>query len=210
MNNAENCRLEKIYLYSRFERFWHWAQTVIVIMLAVTGFEISGSYHLFGFEEAVEIHSFLGITWLILYAFIIFWQATTGEWKHYIPTTKMLFEVARYYMIGIFKGEEHPVPKSERVKHNPLQRLTYLSIAVILIPVQMATGLLYWTYNMWPQLAITASWTDLAPVALIHLAGAFGFLVFVIVHVYMTTTGHSLTAHFKAMCTGFEEVEVKE
>lgn len=206
MLNEQECRLEKIYLYSRFERFWHWAQTLIVLMLALTGFEIHGSYSLFGFLEAVEIHSFLGITWLVLYAFIIFWQVTTGEWRHYIPTTRMLFEVARYYMVGIFKGDPHPVPKNERIKHNPLQRLTYLSIVVVLIPVQMASGLLCWSYNLWPQMAITAGWTALGPVTLLHLSGAFAFLVFIIVHVYMTTTGHSLTAHFKAMCTGWEEV----
>jgi thiosulfate reductase cytochrome b subunit len=31
--------------------------------------------------------------------------------------------------------------------------------------------------------------------------------MFVIVHVYMTTTGHTVTAHVKAMVTGWEEVE---
>jgi len=29
-----------------------------------------------------------------------------------------------------------------------------------------------------------------------------------VVHVYMTTTGHSLTAHIRAMCSGYEEVPV--
>jgi hypothetical protein len=31
-------------------------------------------------------------------------------------------------------------------------------------------------------------------------------LTFVIVHVYLTTTGHTLTAHIKAMVTGWEDV----
>ena len=60
-----------------------------------------------------------------------------------------------YYMIGIFRGEPHPVPKSERVKHNPLQRITYLGISVFLIPFQMITGLLYYTYNSWPEMGIS-------------------------------------------------------
>ena len=31
-----------------------------------------------------------------------------------------------------------------------------------------------------------------------------------VVHLYMTTTGHSLLAHIKAMITGWEEVEKGE
>lgn len=205
---TNECKLEKIYLYTRFERFWHWAQALIVVMLGVTGFEIHGTFELLGFKRAAEWHNTLGITWLVLYAFVIFWHLTTGQWKHYIPTTKMLFHVALYYMIGIFRGEPHPVPKSERAKHNPLQRLTYLGISVFLIPFQMATGILYYTYNSWPQMGIET--LRLGVLAGLHTAGAFALLVFLVVHVYMTTTGHSVTAHFRAMCTGWEEVPVSE
>ena len=33
------------------------------------------------------------------------------------------------------------------------------------------------------------------------------FLTFLVIHVYMTTTGHSIFAHIKAMVTGWESVE---
>ena len=206
--NSNECALEKIYLYTRFERFWHWVQAALVIVLGLTGYEIHMGYDLFGFKRAVEWHNFLGIAWLVLYAFIVFWHLTTGQWKHYIPTTKMLLNVMLYYMIGIFKGEPHPVPKSERVKHNPLQRLTYLGISVFLIPFQMITGLLYYTYNSWPQMGFAK--LALGTIAFLHMAGGFALLVFLVVHVYMTTTGHSLTAHFRAMCSGWEEVPATE
>jgi len=201
------CAMDRIYLYTRFERFWHWVQAGFVVLLALTGYEIHTGYGFFGFKRAVEWHNALGISWLVLYAFIVFWHLTTGQWKHYIPTTKMLFHVILYYMAGIFKGDPHPVPKSERAKHNPLQRLTYLSISVFLIPFQMATGLLYYLYNSWQDLGIEG--LDLGTVAFLHMAGAFALLVFLVVHVYMTTTGHSLSAHFRAMCTGWEEVPVQ-
>lgn len=198
-------QMEKIYLYSRFERFWHWAQALLIILLIITGFEIHGSYELMGFKQAVEVHNFCAWTWLILYAFVLFWMAITREWKQYIPTTVMLFEVARYYAVGIFQGKPHPVPKSQRAKHNPLQRLTYLGISVVLIPVQMATGLLYYYYNDWPAWGL-GDWS-LSVVATIHTAVAFALLIFLVVHIYMTTTGHNVTAHVKAMITGWEEVE---
>lgn len=194
----------KLYLYTRFERFWHWAQGLLILTLLVTGFEIHGTYSLFGFEDAFTVHNFCAWTWFVLYAFIVFWIFTTGEWKHYVPTFVKMFEVIRYYSVGIFKGEPHPVPKSERVKHNPLQRITYLGLVSLLVPYQMLTGYLYYFYNQWPQMGW--GW-ELQTVALLHTAGAFAFLVFVIVHVYMTTTGHTIGAHIKAMFTGYEVLE---
>ncbi len=201
--DANTCQMERIYLYTRFERFWHWAQAVLIVVLAFTGLEVHGTYRVIGFKQAVEIHNATGISWFVLYVFILFWQFTTGEWKQYIPTTRRLLAVVHYYTVGIFRGEPHPVPKSERNKHNPLQRLTYLGIALVLIPLQVGTGLLYYLYNAWPEYGIGLK---LQTVAILHTAGAFGLLVFLIVHIYMTTTGHSLTCHLKAMCTGWEEV----
>lgn len=195
---------EKIYIYTRFERFWHWAQTLLILLLLITGFELHGTYTLLGFDTAFTVHNYCAWSWLILYAFIVFWMLTTGEWRQYIPTFKKLLEVMFYYAIGIFRGEAHPVPKSKRTKHNPLQRLTYLNIVIILVPFQIITGFLYYYYNSWPQLGLDMG---LSVIALLHTAGAFAFLVFLIVHVYMTTTGHTPLAHIKAMFTGWEEVE---
>ena len=31
---------KNIYLYTRYERFWHWVQAALIITLLVTGFEI--------------------------------------------------------------------------------------------------------------------------------------------------------------------------
>jgi thiosulfate reductase cytochrome b subunit len=169
--------MKRIYLYSKFERFWHWVQAVLITLLLVTGFEVHGVYTLFGFERAVDLHATFGISWVILYVFIAFWLVTTGEWKQYIPTTKRLLEVMRYYAFGIFRGQPHPVQKKREAKHNPLQRLTYLGLASVLIPIMLGTGLVYYYYN---ELTMND---------------------------YMTTTGHSLTAHIQAMFTGWEEVE---
>lgn len=198
-------KMSLIYLYTRFERFWHWLQAVLIMLLLLTGFEINSGYGLFGYRTAVDIHNFLGLFWLIAFAFFIFWIFTTGEWKQYIPTTRKMISVIRYYGYGIFRGEPHPVPKRLDAKHNPLQRLTYLSLAALLLPIQMITGFLYWGYNSWADWGF--SFLNLQVVALIHTAGAFAILSFLIVHLYMTTTGHTIFAHIKAMITGWEEVQ---
>jgi thiosulfate reductase cytochrome b subunit len=199
-----SAKMRNIYLYSRYERLGHWLQMLFILVLLATGFEIHAGYSFFGFHSAVKIHNFIGLAWLITFAFFVFWVFTTGEWRQYVPTTKKIFAVIRYYSYGIFKGEPHPVPKRKEAKHNPLQRLVYLSLAAFLLPIQMASGFLYWGYNSWEVWGL--GFLSLKWVAVIHIAGAFAILNFLIVHVYMTTTGHSLFAHIKAMITGWEEV----
>ncbi len=193
-----------IYLYTRYERFWHWLQTILIVVLLVTGFEINGLFTLLGFKTAAEIHNYAGLTWLIAFAFFVFWLFTTGEWRQYVPTTKKMLSVVRYYTYGIFRGEPHPVPKRKDAKHNPLQRLVYLSLAALLLPIQMVTGFLYWGYNSWADWGLGS--LSLTVIATIHLAGAFAILSFLIVHLYMITTGHTVVAHTRAMISGWEEV----
>lgn len=193
-------KLIKVYLYTRFERLWHWLQALMIMVLLVTGFEVHGTYALMGFKTAVAVHNYVGLTWLILFAFFVFWLVTTGEWKQYIPTTKKLFDVVFYYAWGIFKGQDHPVQKSKGAKHNPLQRIAYLGISALLLPVQMLTGLLYYLYNVIP------GGIDLSLLAVIHTLVAFLLVNFLIIHLYMTTTGHSLFSHVAGMITGWEEI----
>ncbi|WDP85858.1 MAG: cytochrome b/b6 domain-containing protein [Desulfobacter sp.] len=192
--------LTKVYLYTRFERLWHWFQALMIFVLLITGFEVHGTYTLMGFKTAVTVHNFVGLSWLVMFAFFVFWLLTTGEWKQYIPTTKKLFNVVLYYAFGIFKGQSHPVQKSKGAKHNPLQRIAYLGISAMLLPVQMATGLLYYLYNQIPASL------DLSILAVAHTLVAFLLVNFLIIHLYMTTTGHSLFSHIAGMITGWEEV----
>ena len=63
---------------------------------------------------------------------------------------------------------------------------------------------MYWGYNSWGAWGLGAF--SLKLVATLHVAGAFALLTFLIAHVYMTTTGHTIGAHVKAMITGWEEV----
>ena len=39
----------------------------------------------------------------------------------------------------------------------------------------------------------------------IHVIAAYFFLLYLVVHLYMATLGHSFFAHFKAMIVGYEE-----
>ena len=197
----------KTYIYRRFERFWHWNQALLILFLALTGFEIHGAYSLFGFQYAVTMHNVAAWALLVLIIFAIFWHFVTGEWKQYIPTTKYIKAQIEYYITGIFKGAPHPTNKTVYNKFNPLQRLIYLGLKLFVIPVQVITGFIYLFY-IYPDNPVHSF--DLGDVAFVHTIGAFALLAFVIAHVYLTTTGETPLSSIKAMITGWEVIDVDE
>jgi thiosulfate reductase cytochrome b subunit len=196
------------YVYQAFNRFWHWGQAVLILFLAVTGFEIHGSLRFFGFAQAVKYHSIAAIAFLVLVVFAIFWHFTTGQWRQYLPTLTNLRAQADYYLFGIFRNAPHPTNKSALSKLNPLQRLVYLGLKLMVIPVLALSGMLYMFYRYPQRFDVVALKMDgLRTVALVHTAGAFLVLAFLIAHLYLITTGTTLTSNLKAMITGYEEVK---
>jgi thiosulfate reductase cytochrome b subunit len=200
---------ERIYLFKWFERFWHWSQAVLIILMAITGFEIHGSYNLFGFQTAIDIHVYSAWILIVLWVFTIFWHLTTGEYKHYIPTWKGLTQQILYYMQGIFTGAPHPFHASAKAKHNPLQRIAYLLLKVMMIPLIWASGLLYLFYNDWAAWGLVELGLTLEQVAVVHVLAAFLLLLFLIAHLYLITTGATVLQFTKAMITGWEDVPVE-
>lgn len=200
--------MRKVYIYKGFERFWHWTQASLIMFLALTGFEVHGTFEIFGFEKAVQFHRVASWMLIGLIVFAIFWHITTGEWKQYIPTTQKLKEQILYYLSGIFKGEKHPTTKTELSKLNPLQRIVYLSFKLILIPMTIISGIFYMLYKTIDQnnLVVVEEY-PLESIAFWHTLGAILLMVFLIVHVYMTTTGETPTSNIKAMLTGYEDLE---
>ena len=197
--------MERIYVFKRFERFWHWAQALLIMGMMITGFEVHGSYSLLGFERAVDWHATMAWALITLWVFAIFWHFTTGEWRQYIPTNDKMVAMVRYYLTGIFTDAPHPFRQTTLRKHNPLQRVAYLFVKLVINPLLWISGLLYLFYASWAGWGL--GWLQLEWVALAHTAGAFLMLIFFIVHVYLATAGHTPTAHIKAMLTGWEEVE---
>jgi hypothetical protein len=59
---------------------------------------------------------------------------------------------------------------------------------------------------LWSDVPHAADW--FTGVALVHTAAAFAIAVFIVVHVYLLTTGHSLREHLMPMISGFDEVDL--
>ena len=198
--------MKKVYLYRIFERLWHCIQAISIIMLILTGFEVHGTWHIFGFQKAHHIHEVFGWILVINTIFGLFWWITVGEWKQLFRKDRIeeFKEVIRFYTYGIFKGEPHPGEKTPENKFNPLQRITYFGIVFFLVPYQVVMGVLYYFAPDLPKIGL--HWS-LKTIAALHLIGAFLFLAFVIAHIYLATTGHTIFSYIKGIITGWEEVE---
>jgi thiosulfate reductase cytochrome b subunit len=202
---------QKVYIYRAFERFWHWTQATLIFFLAFTGFEIHGTFRFFGYLNAVRYHNIAAYSFIVLIIFAIFWHLVTGEWKQYLPTLKNLKSQIFFYLFGIFSNSSHPTKKTVLSKLNPLQKMVYFSLKILVIPVMVISGLLYMFYR-YPQQGVVEGLNinSIEVIALFHTAGAFLLMAFLIVHLYLITTGNTITSNLKSMITGYEELEIVE
>ncbi|MBN2470701.1 MAG: cytochrome b/b6 domain-containing protein, partial [Anaerolineae bacterium] len=206
--------LSREYMYSLYERQWHWLQTATILGLLFTGLVIHRP-HIFGmfsFPFVVQVHNVLAAL-LVINAFLAaFYHFASGEIRQFLPRPYGFFDQAfaqaKYYLQGIFKGAEHPFRKSAQRKMNPLQQITYLAILNVLLPLQIITGILMWGAQTWPEVANALG--GLPVLAPFHTLIAWLFATFIVAHVYLTTTvGRQPTDGIKAMIVGWEEVEVE-
>ena len=206
--------LRRVYMYSAYERLWHWLQALGILALILTGLEIHlpDTVGLIGFGTAVRIHNILGFALVINAALAAFYHLASGDIRQFLPGTGDFFTQAisqvRYYLRGILAGEAHPFEKQPNRKLNPLQQMTYLVILNVLLPVQVLTGIMIWGAQRWPDLAGTMG--GLAFLGPLHSLTAWLFAAFLIVHIYLTTTGRTPVSNIKAMVVGWEDVEGNE
>jgi thiosulfate reductase cytochrome b subunit len=202
---------KKVYIYRSFERFWHWMQAILVFFLAFSGFEIHGLYSFFGYRDAVRYHNVAAYMFITLIIFAIFWHLTTGEYKQYIPTLKNIRAQLDYYIFGIFRNAPHPTKKTILSKLNPLQKLTYFGLKILLLPLSVTSGLLYMFYRYPTRHGIEAiNIRTLEFIAIFHTIAAILLVLFLVTHLYLITTGESVTSNLNAMLTGFEELEPEQ
>jgi len=203
--------MRRVEIYSAFERVWHWLQALTILLLLTTGLEIHApaEIHMLGFGRATWVHEALAL-FTIANAFLaLFYHLATGAIRQFFPRPRDFFSLAivqlAYYTRGIFSGAPHPFVHEPGSKLNVLQQVTYLVVLNLVLPLQVATGVLMWKAREWAGL--TNSLGGLHAVATLHVLCAWIFAAFVVMHIYLTTTGRTPLAHMRAMVLGWEELE---
>ena len=199
---------KRAYLFGRYERIWHWTMALSGLLLIVSGLEIhaAGGHWLMDLARAVSIHNAFAVV-LMLNAFLaLFYHLATRAIRNFIPAPQGLLarvlDHMAYQSRGIFFGGAHP-ENAPGQKLNPLQQLTYLALLNVLFPLQIGTGLLIWAAGHWPEVA--AALGGLSVVAPLHNLGSWLFLTFFVMHVYLVSTGRTVTDHLTSMITGYGE-----
>jgi len=201
--------MSRPYLYPLPVRIWHWINTLIIITLTITGIElrILGSGLFLKYGHIVSLHKYLGFALLASYIFWFFYYLLSGGLKRYyfihIKDVKGMPKQALFYIFYMFRGMKNPFTPSIDEKFNPLQKLTYLSVMLVLMPVIIITGIMF--SDVLYFLNYIKIIGGLRVLDAIHVVTGYLFVVYLLVHIYMSTLGRRVFSHIKTMFTGYEE-----
>jgi len=197
-----------IYFYPKWLRAWHQVNALMFLALIVTGLSMQYGIFMIRFDYAVSIHNICGIILAINYLIYLIGNLISGNYKYYLLKFSCFYNELKiqltYYCFGLFKKESPPFPLNKERKFNPLQKLSYVIVMIIFLPLIILSGLAM----LYPQLIITKMFgiPGIVITDLVHII--FGFLgsMFLIIHVYFCTIGAKPASSFKSMIDGYHEI----
>ena len=201
---------ERAYLYPGWLRLWHWTNAILIIGLTASGISLHYSNPQVGlieFDIARDVHNACGVALCGAYAVFFVGNIVTGNWWQFVPHPHRYASRAwlqmRFYMWDIFFGRPHPFPPTPESNFNPLQQVFYWAVMYLLMPALLLTGIIF----LYPDLAPdhVFGFDGLLPVAMAHYMVAFLIVCFMVMHIYLGTTGLHVTTLFRAMATGWHE-----
>lgn len=205
--------MQRIYVHPLPVRIWHWINALGFVLLIVTGVHVryAGQLELMSFRSAIALHNVTGFALICNYFIWLVFYLFTDKIRVYHPELNPLthfrnaMKQAMFYGYGIFKGEPNPHHVSAYHKFNALQSMAYQIIMILLVPIQFYTGVLLWDVNRFSGTVELLG--GVRVVDTIHVLLFVFFTAFIFIHPYLASLGHTPSAHFKAMLTGYEEVE---
>ena len=205
--------MKKVYVHPLPVRIWHWLNAFGFVFMIVTGLQIRYPeiLSLTSFRQAVELHNIVGFVlianyfiWLTFYLLsdrIKIYHPELNPRKHFEDSIKQVL----YYGRGIFKGDPNPHHVDPYDKFNAMQKSAYQIIMLMVVPVQFITGILLWDIQRFSGAVSLVGGVRVLDT--VHVLCFIFFSSFLFVHFYLATLGHTPSAHFKAMFTGYEELE---
>ena len=152
----QDAEIHKVYMYTIYERQWHWLQSVVIFGLIFTGTVIHkpDMFSAFSFNAVVFFHNAFALILVVNATLAAFYHLVSGEIRQFLPEPRgffgKMFAQVKYYAWGIFRGQPHPFEKTPDSKLNPIQQLTYFGLLNVLLPLQVITGILMWGCATYP------------------------------------------------------------
>lgn len=194
-----------MYLYPKWIRFWHLLNALLCLVLIFTGLNLQYSWGIIPLEKATRVHNIGGIVLTGSYLIFFVGNLLSPNRKHYKIRLKGLlggmFKQVHYYTIGFFKGEKNPFTVSKDHKFNPVQKVSYLFIMYLCLPLIIITG---WDMMFPGSLSIVLIGTSGLVVSdLIHIISGFLVSVFLVIHIYLCTLGPTPGSLFMSIFSGY-------
>jgi len=199
---------KQMYLYPLWVRIWHMVNLVLFLLLIATGLSLqysSNDYTIIPFGYAISLHNITGVILCVGYVFYLFANRFTSNGNYYqFRLTGMfsrVFKQFKYYSYGIFKKEDPPFPVSVGRKFNPLQKISYVVVMYVFMPIIILTGLGLFFPDFLPDKLFGTSGIHI--IDLIHIVIGFILSIFMLIHIYFCTIGKTTSANFKSMINGW-------
>ena len=200
----------RTYLYPVWIRIWHVINAINFLLLVYTGIALhyaTTGNSLMKFETAVNIHNICALLLTFNYGVFVVGNIISGNGKYYRgwkkDMTENLWTQAKFYISGIFKKEPHPFAINKQRKFNPLQKISYVVVMYVCMPLIIISGL----GLMFPE-TIIAQFLKISGLALtdfLHQIMGFVLFIFLLVHLYTCTLGDKPVTLFKSMLNGYHE-----
>jgi thiosulfate reductase cytochrome b subunit len=201
----------KTYLYPLWIRIWHVTNALAFLILVITGLALHYSIPdkgLISFDVAVGLHNAAAIILIIGYCFYVIGNLISGNGKYYRMKGDLgpnLVKQTLFYISGIFRKEPHPFAINRERKFNPLQKISYVAVMYICMPLIIISGL----GLLFPGTIVQQVFgiSGLAMTDYVHQVMGFVLFVFLLIHLYTCTLGDRPGTLFKSMITGYHEEE---
>jgi thiosulfate reductase cytochrome b subunit len=199
-----------MYLYPKWIRAWHLLNASMFLILIITGISMQytdkeNAAYVVGFAKAVKWHNFAAIVLILNYIFFVIGNLLTQNGRYYRLGEKgflsNLRKQLKYYSWGMFKGEKHPFPVTEKSKFNPLQKFSYVLAMYVAFPLLIISGI----GLLIPEITITTFFgiSGLIYTDILHITMGFSLSLFMIIHIYTCTLGAKPTSLFWGMISGY-------
>jgi len=168
----------------------HLVHAVLFVPLLATGWHLHyGAFELWGYARSVRIHEALGLAAAGVAFAAPLGILATGRLREYVPPRRGLVralanELARR-TIGIWRSEPPAPSGPEAERLNPVQRLLYLPLLLLVLPGLAASGVLLLAPSF--EAAIATEPRARAMLATIHTVLAWLATLFLLLHLYMAT-----------------------
>ena len=204
---------DRVYVWERPVRLYHWVNVLCLVLLIATGFLIgnppalmssadaSGSYW-FGWIRF--LHFVAGWLFLMIFLVRVYWAFAGNQyarWDNFLPITPKLFRRQVQGALAVVKSDilQVQVKPVDFLGHNPLAAWSYaLTFAATIFQVVTGFGL-YAAMSASP-VAHAFAWIvplmggDMAVRQWHHLATWF-FVVFSVVHIYLSVYHDYVEGH---------------